>query len=283
MRKKILVTVLVVVLVLVLVAAALVHFLGDRALKAGVETAATGALKTGVTVGDASFSVFGGTVGMNDLVIDNPPNYQHPHLLELGRAHVAVNLRSLLSDTVNIDTIELDGISLVVEQKGLSNNLQDILKAIPASPKEDTTKSSSKQLHITQLDITDINVKVKLLPLPGRADTVPLKLPPIRMTDLGSDSKLDTAQLTGKILMAIANGIVEQGPNLPTEIIGPLTSTLQAQGALILEEGMKALEEGANLGKDVIKRGHDAIEEGKDMTEGITKGLKGILGGKDDK
>ena len=87
-----------------------------------------------------------------------------------------------------------------------------------------------------------------------------MKLSPIRMVNLGSDSKLDAAALTGKILVAIAGGIVEQGAGLlPKDLLGGMGS---------------ALGKTAEAGKAVLK---GAIEAGK----GVGKGLKGLFKGKE--
>ncbi len=273
MRKK-LITILAVILVLVLVAALMVHFVGDRALKAGIETAATKTLGVDVMVGDASFSVFAGTLDLGELVISNPPDYQHPNLLELGKAHVDVDIKSLLGDTVNIEQIKLDGVIVVVEQKGLTNNLNKVLGSIPAGTGEEGSKDKSegKKLHIANLEIVNVKVRVKLLPIPGRADTVELNLAPIRMTNLGGDNKLDTAVLTGKVLTAIAKGIAREGTDvLPKELTGQIKSTLTEQGELILDTGKEVIEQSKDLGKDVIEKGKDIGQDAVDALKGIFK------------
>ena len=273
MRKK-LITILAVILVLVLVAAVMVHFVGDRVLKAGIETAATKTLGVDVMVGDASFSVLGGTLDLGELVISNPPDYQHPNLLELGKAHVDVDVKSLLGDTVNIEQIKLDGVTMVVEQKGLTNNLNKVLGSIPAGTGEKggKVKSEGKKLHITNLEVVNVKVRVKLLPIPGRADTVELNLAPIRITNLGSDNKLDTAVLTGKVLTAIAKGIAREGTDvLPKELTGQIKSTLTEQGELILETGKEVIEQSKDLGKDAIEKGKDIGRDAVDALRDIFK------------
>ncbi|HIJ70687.1 MAG TPA: AsmA family protein [Planctomycetes bacterium] len=275
--KKVLVKILVVILVLVVVLAIFVNLLGDRLLKAGIETAATRELGVGVTVEDASLALFGGTLDLRSLAINNPAGYEHPTLLELGSAHVEVDVKSLLSDTVKIKDIKLDGVTAVVEQKGLSNNLNTVLAGIPSKEKQDDksaeAKKPGKKLQIANLEVSNVKVKVKLLPIPGKADTVELTLAPIRMTNLGGEQKLDTAKLTSKVLTAIAKGVAKQGTDvLPTEIVGPIKSTLTDQGALVVETGKKVLEESKDLGEDII-------EKGKGIGEGAVDAIKGIFGG----
>lgn len=268
--RKILSVVLGVIVVLVVLIVVLVHLFGNSVLKAGIETAASKSLNVGVSIDDVDLSIMGGKIGFQKLVIDNPPGYQHDKLLELGDARIAVEIGSLLTDTVNIKEIKLDGLNVVVEQKGLSNNLQDIIKAIPKPEAKEGEEPAGKKLHIDNLEITNTKVKVKLLPVPGKTDTVTLPLSTIKMTDLGGDNKLNTAALVGKVLLAIAGGIAKEGADvLPKEMIDSLASELkrlEEVTSVLLDEGGKILKEGKDVGKE-------AIETGKDIAEGI----KGIL------
>ena len=260
---KILYIVLSAVVVLVIVLVIAITLFAGSAVKIGVETAGTKALSVPVTLGDADLSIFRGKLRLQNLVIDNPPGYEHDKLLELGDARVAVSIRSLLTDTVNIKEIKLDGLNVVIEQKSVTgNNLRDIIKAIPTGePKEEEepTTEPAKKLVIDNLEITNVTVKAKLLPVPGKSDTGTLKLDPITMTDLGSDEKLDTAKLVGKVLLAIAKGVTKQGAGvLPDDMT-----------AAMKESWTKALD----LGKTSAEEGKELIEEGK----GLLEGLKGLF------
>jgi hypothetical protein len=259
--KVIYVAVLVVVIVAVIIVAAVALF-ADRALRIAVESAGSKALNVAVKVKSADLSIIAGKAHLKNLTIDNLPGYKQPKLLELEDAEVVIQIKSLLSDTVRIKEIKLDGANLAVEQKGLSNNLQDLIKGMPQQE-----KPSGKKLLIDTLEITNITANVKLLPLPGKADTVTLKIPAIKMTDLGSDNKLDLAALTGQIILAIARGIIEQGLDiLPKDMINTMTSTLG---------------NAFDLSKDIFGEGKDTGEKvlkgTGDIGKGITEGLKGLL------
>ena len=183
--RKILRIVLLTIVALIVCIVVLIHFFGNSLLKTGIETAASNTLSVAVNIDDMDFSILGAKVGFQGLVIDNPPGYKHEKLLEVADARIAVSTRSLLKDTINIKEIMLDGVNVVLEQKGVtSNNLQDIIKAIPKSEEpEDETKKAGKKLHIDKLELTNVVVQAKLLPVPGKVDTVTLKLDPIVMTD----------------------------------------------------------------------------------------------------
>jgi hypothetical protein len=277
---KIIYTVAAVIAVLLIVAVIAIHLFADSAVKMAIESAGTKALQVKVAVDDVDLSILGGKLGFQNLVIDNPPGYKHKRLLELSEAKIAVQIGSLLTDIVNIKDIRLDGVNVVLEQRGVtSNNLQDIMKSLPAKEKE-PAEPGGKKLHIDNLEITNTQVRVKLLPIPGKADTLTLKLAPIKMTDLGGENDIDTAALARKVLLAIAGGIAEQGAGvLPKEMLGSLASQLNKLGALpaaFLDKGGKLLEAGKDVGGGIIKGAGDA---GK----GITNGLKGLFKPKEDK
>ena len=270
--KKALENLRIILLVIVIAVAAVVivvDLFADRAVKIGIEAAATKTLNVRVSVDNAKLSIMGGRLALQNLLIDNPPGYEHDKLLELKDAEIAVDVRSLLSDVVHIREIKLDGADVVLEQRGISgNNLQDVIKSIPSGPEaEGGPGAAGKKLHIDNLEISNITVKVKLLPVPGKADTVTLKLSPIRMTNLGSDNKLDTAVLSGKILLAIASGVAKEGVGiLPKEMVDAMGSTL----GKTIDLSKKIIEDRGKIGKELIK-------DTEDIGKGITEGLKGLL------
>ena len=256
-----------IVLIAIAVVLLMVQLFADRALKAGIEMGASRALKVAVEVSDVDLSVLGGSLGIKGLVINNPQGYQHKKLLELNRAKVKVDVASLMSDEIHIKQITLDGMTLVIEQKGLTNNLKEIIDGLGRQDKPKTEEpekqGKARQLIVDDLKITNVTVKVKMLPVPGRQDTFEMKLNPIEMKALGSDSKLDVAMLSSKILQAIAGGVAEQGVGiLPDEVISPIKS---------------GLKEVTQLGGVVIDEGKKVLEEGKDIGETLTEGIKNIF------
>ena len=118
------------VIILALLLYAAFFFVGEYLIKTGIETAATKALSVGVHIEDVDLSILKGMIGISGLQVRNPAGYNHPNLLELNSGHISTKISSLLSDTVRIKELNLDGITLVIEQKGLSNNIKDIILKI---------------------------------------------------------------------------------------------------------------------------------------------------------
>ncbi|MEN6307542.1 MAG: AsmA family protein [Anaerohalosphaeraceae bacterium] len=281
--KKIVTALGIILVLLVVLVFVLFTLFGNKALKMGIETGGTAALKVPVSLQDANLSILGGKVELAGLNIKNPEGYQHPDFMSMGKAAVALNTKSLLSETIEIQKIQLDDIQLTLEQKGLSeNNLQAILKNLPKSdkPAEPTTETSGKKLVIKELVINGVQVKAKLLPIPGKADTVTLKVNPIVLTDIGGDKPVNTAELTSKILTAIAGGITEQGKDLlPLDMIDSIGKGLAEQGQKILEN---VTEAGKGALEEVGKTGENILKGAGDVGKGATDALKGIFEQKKD-
>ena len=269
MKKKVLPKVIVAIVVVLVILVVAIQLFAGAAVKVGVEKAGSKAMKVPVEVDDISLSLLGGTVNIRNLVVGNPADYKIKNLLEVGNLYVDADVKSFLSDTARIKHIKLDNMTMSIEQKGLTNNLQEVLNNLP-KPKETTAEtppaekedSKEKNLHIDTLEITGVKVKVRLLPLPGEAENaVELTLAPIKMTDLGTDDNLTVAKLTGEIMMAVAKGVVESGGGLlPEGLIGDITDTLGEHGAAALEKSKEVLDKGKELGEDIIKEGGDVLK-----------------------
>lgn len=269
--KKLIETIILIIIIVVALLLLGFEFFGESLIKTGIEAAGTKALRVGVAIDDLDLAIFKGQVEIKGLVVDNPAGYEQKHLLELGRGEVKTRLKSLMSDTVEIESILLDGTTVAIEQKGLDNNLKVVLDSLPkkeGEPKEPAAEA--KSLKVKDLKITNTTVKVKLLPaqiLPGQADTVELKLDPIEMKDLGSDDKLTIAKLSSKVMVAIADGVAKQGAGvLPDAVLNSVQGALKNLEVItnvITEQGQQMLESG---GKEIEKKGKEMIE-----------GIQGIL------
>ncbi len=257
MRKKLksIKSVFVIGLVIVVGGALGINFFADSAVRVAIGKAGAKALKVPVDVAKADLSILAGTLGLETLTVGNPPGYSQTTLLDLSQGAIEVETKSLLSDEVLIRDIRLDGMKVFVEQKGLDNNLHEVIGAL-----ERDRQPSGKKLVIDHLEITNVTVLVKLLPIPGQADTVTFKLGTIQMTDLGRNERMDVAALATKVLLAVAMGIAEQGGDvLPKEMISGLSNVLD-----------KAID----IGRIIFGNGRDSAEQ---IGRGITEGLKDVV------
>jgi len=282
--KKIILIVALAVVALLVTLAVVVHLWAGSAVKFGIETAATKKLEVGVSVDEVDLKILRGQITLSRLEIDNPSGYQYDQMLGIGKIFVKADTGSLLSDTAVIEQIKIDDVNVVLEQKGMTNNLQEVLKRVSAQSKDepgsDKPDGGGKKLRVSLLEVSNINVTAKLLPVPGRADSVKFKLGPIVMRDLGTDKKLNTAGLAGKFMVSLTQGIAEKGAGLlPQELTSSMKTQLKNLENIsgeLTRQGEAAVQSGKELTEDVIKKGEDI---GKEVTEGFKK----LLTPKEDK
>src|SRR5207244_4909501 len=103
--------------VVVVVAALLIVWMNlNGIVRRTVETQGTKQLDVKTTLGGATVSLFGGSLGLKDLQIASPPGYAAPQMLALGKGHAAVSYGQLRQQPVHVQTIELNAPKLVIEQ-----------------------------------------------------------------------------------------------------------------------------------------------------------------------
>lgn len=255
--KKIIVRILIGILVLLLIGVLIFKLYGNRLVRTAIIFGTEKALQVDVRLENIDLRVVGGKVDLKNMEIDNPEGYTHPTFLKMGRAYMDLGVLSLMSDTVEIEKVQLDEMHLVIEQKGKTNNLKEILNNLPQSEpteaeSEPVEEGTGKNVRITVLEINTVEVKAKLLPIPGQADTVTLRIKPIRLENLGTDEKIDMAGVTAKILKAISKGIAEQGADvLPTDMIGSIGEELGKQGKALLKGTQDVGKSAADTIKDL--------------------------------
>ena len=234
-RARSILFVLSAVIVVIVAGIIAVSLFAEGAVREAIQNAGAKAFQTAVTIEKTKLSLLGGSLNLEGLTIDNPSGYQHKTFLELKRGDMRVKTTSLLGDGITIRDLTLDGLDAVVEQNGTGSNLQDIIHSLHQAP------PFGKRLYIAHLEITNITVYVALPSLAGQTGLIPMKLSPIRMTDLGRDEQLDATKLAHKILTALAADIAEQsGQFLPKQVadgLGGVLDTALGIGKTLLGTG----------------------------------------------
>lgn len=221
-------------------------FIIDSVLKTGIEVAIKKQLNVDSSISRVHLNIGSGSIEISDLKINNPPGYEYENVLELKSIYVKADIRSLVSNTIEIDQINLDDVNVVIEQKGMTSNLADILKSMPKKPTDTgetkETAQNEKTAHIASVDIKNIDVTAKLLPTPGKLGAVHLKVATLHLSDIGG-KKTTFADAVGKIFTEISAAIAAQGAGIiPGDVLGPI------QGG-IGEASKELLNVGENLQK----------------------------------
>ena len=249
------------IVIMLVIVAIISPFVIDNILKVSIEKAIKKQLNVDASVGRVHLNIAAGSIEVNDLTIGNPPGYEFKNILELKSISIKANVRSLASGTIEVNEVNLNNAAVAIEQKGLTSNLNDILKSTK-KPKAETekTEQKGKNVHVASVDIQDINVTAKLLPVPGKLDTVRLKISRLHLSDIGG-KKTTLADVAGKIFTEISNAIVREGSNIiPSDVLGPINENIGQAREKVLktEEEMKKEVKGATEGlKGLFKKKKD--------------------------
>lgn len=225
----------------VLIAAVVVWFSIDGLIRSKVESTATTAVGQKVTLSSVNLSPFAGKLAMGDMVIANPHGFSDPAFVKMGACKIHVETMSLLSSTVQVPTIDINGLQVYIQQQGLSNNLAAISKAIhkntaaatpvstPSHPAtsapgnaapQASAKSRGKAMHVGVVTLTNTVAQISLSGVPGmKPRTITLKLPVLTMHDPtnANGRALRMADLMGQIIQAVAVQ-VSQDPQVPSVV-----------------------------------------------------------------
>ena len=255
--KKLLKILLGILVVLVLVFVVLNLFLGKIVLKT-TNAAAPAALGVPVTLQDADIALLRGRAALAGLHVGNPAGFKTDGILDLGSISVRLDNSSLLSDTLVIKEIAIDGLVLTYEQGLRTSNLGALIHQLSAGQEEEPSgqdkpeeppageEKPGKKVIIEKLSITGSRMNLSLTgaaALTG-GGAIPIPLPPITLTDLGKESDgLTVTEAIQKILNAI---------------LDVATSAISGTGKL-LGAGAGAVGEGAaDAGKAVVNTAADA-------------------------
>lgn len=291
--KLIKLLVLLVILLVVLAAAGV--FAGfvmiDRLAAKGVEAGGSYALGVPTSLRGADVGVFEGTVQLEGLQVDNPEGFKADRFLTLGDGGLAVSLKTLREDVVQVPSLALTDIDVYLERGGEGKaNYQviiDNLKRFESGDKPPPKDEPGKRFVIGRVEIKDVTAHVSMLPA-GLAEltTVDVVVPQIVLTDVGADKPLKLGELMNVITQAVLATIAANGGGvLPADFAADLQGQLANLDAL-RERG---IDVAADFGKGLeqvagsLEQIQGEVGKLQEQLEGVGEGLKGLLGGdKDD-
>ena len=297
----------VVLLVLVVIAGVGAFFYVNSIVKQAVEYGGEYALGVNTSLDSANVALLSGNCKLNGLTIANPTGqWDTPHFFAMGGSEVAVTLGSLRSDTVEVPLIALNGISMNLERKGQDANYKAILASLKRfESKDDQTRQdeskNSKKFIVKEIRIDDVTVTADLLPLGGKLSRTTVKIPEIRLNNVGSDSDkgMLMSELADVIVKAILDAVVDNGLKLPGDMLNDLQGQLaqledlqefgtqvvgdvKAQVDQVAGEAVKAIEDATKqlegVSDEAKKIGDEAKKVGDDARKAV-EGLGNLLGG----
>jgi uncharacterized protein involved in outer membrane biogenesis len=251
--KKLIIRLLIGLVVVIILAVLGISLFLDRIIKTGVETIGPRVTKVDVKLDSVSLSLLSGGGTIKGLVVGNPQGFKQPQAISVGQATLSLEPRSLLSDKVIINTINVQAPQITYETDLKHNNLSKLLQNVqeatgggeskPQEPSQPKEAKPAKKLQVDDFLITGGKIHVSVTALSGGAATVPL--PNIHLQNLGTGPDgITAAELTKLVVDAIEK-----------------RATQAASGAV------------ADIGKGAVYVTKDLGNTGSNTVNSVTKGI----------
>jgi len=281
---KLLLKLFVAAMLLVVVALVVLYFNLNSLVRAGVVRGGQYATDQTTTLDMANLAFSSGSLQLDGLGIANLKGYTTPTLLSMKKCETIVQPGSLLTHNVIVESIQIDGLELTLEQNNLRNNVADLIDIIQKkTAAADTTSaktSPGKQLTIKKLQISGTKVHLVSKDLGLKLD---FDLGPIEMTDpTNPDGRpMKIADLIGRILIHLSEQIVEN-PAIPGNIKDQMKNVTALVNKLgpELNKNVKVLTKslqdvGKNL-QDLSKDPGTAVKNLQDTGKNLQDATKGL-------
>jgi len=271
--------------VVLVVAALLIGWINlNGIVRRTVETQGTKQLDVKTTLGGASVSLFGGSLGLKDLEIASPPGYAAPQMLSLGKGHVAVSYGQLRQQPVHVQTIELNAPKLVIEQSGGKFNFQALMdRSSSAEPKPEGGEPMRLIIDSLRIDGAVVSLRPGLPTFPEQYD---VRIPTVELQNVGTGEGAQNGAALKEVVMQVITAMAAQAANsdrLPPEVRALLAGDLKQVAGKLANEQLKRLtdqvqkklpgEAGQMVG-DILKNPQQATSN---PSQTVEKGLGGLL------
>ena len=150
---------------LLIIVYVLSEFIGDRVIKQIVESNISNSLDRDTEIGELKINYLKGEVIAKDIKLNNKKFSEK--LLSIDNVYIKLDSRSIFSNIIEIDEVDVEGLKLnyffKLKIKGLNDyrNIDDNIKSLDKTMIEGSGKSSSSKLfNINQLNIKKINLSV---------------------------------------------------------------------------------------------------------------------------
>lgn len=260
---------------LVVIALGIVFLSLNSIVRSTIETQATRSLDLRTTLDGASVSIFGGSLGLDDLKIASPQGFSAPRMFTLDDAKVGVSLGALRGDPVGIDRITLNEPVLVIEQADGRFNFQALMN------QESKTPEAEQPLRLIIRELTVNDAKVLIRPgIPGLQEEVALPIPSFTVSDIGTGEGNKNGAAIKEVVMLVVTNLAEkasQSDQLPADVRQLLSLNI---------DQVKARVE-AEIGKQIDKATKELTDKlpadvRKDVGQAVEKGIGDLLNRKEE-
>ncbi|MCP3920523.1 MAG: hypothetical protein GY711_33775 [bacterium] len=246
------------------------------AARTAIEGGSNAALGVPTTLEDfaAGLGLTSSSVGIEGFRADNPDGFGDEKFLKVDKLEVEVGTFSLLSDTIEVPKVTLDGLELRLIQDGKRSNFAEVLEHVRqlsssdegAAPAADGDSGSSKQIAFGVVDVGTIKTHFDLRGIPGIEDTWDFELPAFRVDFADGDGA--APRTVAQFSAALMDELLQRAVSEAKGHLPPEAAKLLELGRGDVDAKLQELEDKAESVLD------DAKDKAKDKLE---KGLGGLL------
>ncbi|MCG8414363.1 MAG: hypothetical protein MI746_09105 [Pseudomonadales bacterium] len=230
MIKKLLIS----IVLFVLLIGGVAYFYLDSLVTSGIQVVGSQVLGTQVTVDSASISPLTGSGSINGLRIENPEGFNSQYAFELEEVSVSLNVGSVFSDVVEVDSVVIRDPEITYERRLTSDNIGALIDNLPGSGSEAAEQSEATESS-SQLIIREFLMESPQLNLVAASIEAPIPLPDISLSNIGEENDASVAQAMRQILGAISTSILNSDP--------PVLDMLRENVENRIQEGVEEVED----------------------------------------
>lgn len=277
----------------VLAAGFLAFFSIDEITRRVIEDGTEDALGIDVSLSLVRLGVFGGGVQLYGLSVPNPEGFEGDDLISIEHASVGLRLHDLLADRVVVPRLEVDGVRVDLERRGVHTNYGPMLKRLERSKgqPQDSPEHADSAFDIKEIRITEVEAHVRMLPELGAVpdaqkltglENIQVKIPEIVLHDVTARGDLTelVARLTDLVTAAVLDSVARHATGLPSAMVSELASVSGSLGSSSLRIVGEVTQVGGTALDDTIEAalGETAGNAARAVTHGTEEAIGGVEG-----
>lgn len=180
---------------IILVAFLILSYSLDNLVKSEIESTGTEMMQTSVTVENVSISPFSGTGTIQGLRVKNPEGFESEYAIVIGSLDIAIDIGTLLSDTLLINEILIGEPALSVIQKVPENNLKMLMNNMDEAMAAESSSSSAMIIEHLRVE----NGQVTVTPNIGGERSASVKMESFVLENVGKEGSSSTKQVVRQI------------------------------------------------------------------------------------
>ena len=251
------------VIVIVLIAGGAYYVLSnlDEIVRSAIETYATEAIGTEVSVGSVAINLREGSAQILDFRIANPEGFSERSMLSFSELAVDLDLGNISQELIGVSRISTQDPFVSYERANGTSNLDIISARLSGGEPQEPASAGSEsqmQLMIDSIMIGNIQASVSDTLLPRAVD---VRLGDIELADLAGTPAEISQQILGPVLRQLARNAGSAFASMATDLVNEQ-----------LQEQMDNLE---NRASEALEQAEDSLNEtlnetvGEDIREGI--------------